>query len=169
MGVFKSKKNFQAPHSFMPYIAEDITHEMMDDGYDVKVEKLGNNGFDISISNTNLVKTVLGLKTALKILIKPITNGIHIEASVGIFGQQIIPTTIMFFLFWPVIVTQIWGIVKQSKLDDKIIQIASDCIMRHFASSNSGTKSDDDVFCIKCGKRHSANSKFCSECGEKLN
>ena len=41
--------------------------------------------------------------------------------------------------------------------------------MRHFASSNSGTKSDDDVFCIKCGKRHSANSKFCSECGEKLN
>lgn len=168
MGLFKSKRLFYAPHSYISFVANDIEQEMKLDGYTIDRQHMANGGFIILISNSNIFKAILGLKTALKIKICPLKDGFYVEAGVGILGQQILPTIIMLLLFWPVIFTQLYGIIKQSNLDDRIIQISNDCVLRHLASASMSSKDDSDIFCPICGKRHSENAKFCSACGEKL-
>lgn len=168
MGVFSSKKLFAAPTSFIEYIKDDIEREMRLEQYNVESSKLLGGGYDISIAKGNIFKSVLGLKTALKIQIKPHEGSILVEAGVGIFGQQLIPSAITLFLFWPVIILQIWGIVKQQQLDDKIIEIASDCVIRHLSKTNAKTSRSDDKICPKCGERNDATTHFCTNCGEKL-
>ena len=61
-----------------------------------------------------------------------ICSGVVIGAitGIGIFGQQVIPTIITMFIFWPVILSQLWGIVKQSQLDDRVMIIAANTIAR---------------------------------------
>ena len=75
-----------------------------------------------------MFKAVLGLKSALKVSLIPKDNAIAFEAGIGIFGQQAIPTIISMLFFWPVLITQIWGIVQQSKLDDKALEIAEEVL-----------------------------------------
>ena len=87
------------------------------------------------------------------------------EAGVGIFGQQVIPTMIMLFVAWPVLLTQIWGLVQQSKLDDKALAIAEAVIRK----SGSATPQAEigDRFCTKCGHKVLADAVYCSFCGTK--
>src|SRR5574344_764752 len=124
MGTFKSEKTFFADQSLMSGIADAVENEFRKDNFEVQSVELGSGGYDISVAKGNVFKAVLGMKSALKITIEPIPHGIHVIASVGIFGQQAIPSAITFFIAWPVLVTQIWGMVQQSQLDDKAINIA---------------------------------------------
>lgn len=50
------------------------------------------------------------------------------EAGVSIFKQQLVPTLITVCVFSPVVVAQIWGMIKQSKLDEKAVDIAERAI-----------------------------------------
>ena len=132
MGVFKTVKTFYASPSLIPAIVHDIANVFAMDGYEVKYENLNNcdGGCDMSLSKGGLFRTVLGLKTALKVKIIPGNKSIMIDAGIGIFGQQVIPTIITMFIFWPVILSQLWGIVKQSQLDDRVMIIAANTIAR---------------------------------------
>ncbi len=169
MGTFKSSKTFFASPSLMPVIAEDIITAFTNEGYQVKSDSLISGGYDISITKGGMFKAVLGMKTALKISINSSGNNIYIEAGIGIFGQQVAPTIATLFIFWPIVITQIWGMVEQSKLDDKAIDIAADTILREttyttqHVSVNVSTK-----FCTQCGNALPENATFCSGCGGKL-
>lgn len=56
---------------------------------------------------------------------KPSRDGnIDFYAGVSIVKQQLIPTIITMTLFSPVVIAQIWGMIKQSKLDEKALEIA---------------------------------------------
>lgn len=89
---------------------------------------------------------------------------VYFDASVGIFGQQAIPTVISMFFFWPVLITQIWGMVEQSNLDDKALAIAEEVAHNSSLRSSSTT----GRFCTNCGIQVSMQDKFCPECGAKL-
>ena len=121
--VFRSSKEISGDILLIPCIAEQIMKEFREDGYDADCIQDGDH-YDISLSNGGLVKSAVGLKTALKINLYPQEGKIHIDAGVGIFGQQAIPSAISAIVAWPVVATQIWGIVKQSKLDDRAVSIA---------------------------------------------
>ncbi len=121
--VFKSSKEINGDLLLIPCIAEQITKEFKAEGYEVDCKKIENH-YDISLTNGGLVKSAVGLKTALKINIYPNNGNIHIDAGVGVFGQQALPTAVAALVAWPVAATQIWGLVKQSKLDDKAVAIA---------------------------------------------
>lgn len=121
--VFKSSKEINGDLLLIPCIAEQITKEFKAEGYEVDCKKIENH-YDISLTNGGLVKSAVGLKTALKINIYPNNGNIHINAGVGVFGQQALPTAVTALVAWPVAATQIWGLVKQSKLDDKAVAIA---------------------------------------------
>ena len=112
------------------------------------------------------------MKTALKVTLKPQSDSILFEAGVGIFGQQVIPTMIMLFVTWPVLLTQIWGLVQQSKLDDKALAIAEQVISEGASSSASASSFSSSTgthkFCTNCGTKTDGTSKFCPECGSKL-
>ena len=168
MGTFKSTKTFFASPEIIPAIVKDITGTFTNEGYQVQAQDLISGGYDISITKGNMFKAVLGMKTALKVTLLPQNSNIRFEANVGIWGQQAIPTVISMLFFWPVLITQIWGMVEQSKLDDKALAIAQDVIIMNGGSRSEQPQSLGRKFCTSCGHQNPESARFCSECGHPL-
>jgi len=169
MGTFKSSRIIIGSPALIPQAGRDVMNYFLAEGYDATGDSLISGGYDISVSKGNMFKAVLGMNTALKILIRPQSGQIAIEAGVGIFGQQALPSIISMLLFWPILVTQIWGIVQQSKLDEKAIEIAEASVTRNRKSET--TKSSpvqNQKFCTRCGAANAEGAKFCGECGLKF-
>lgn len=167
MGVFHTQKVLYGNASLIPVIAEQIKQEFESQEYEVHKDSLLSGGADISITKGGTFKAVLGMRTALKITLIPQDEGISFDASVGIYGQQAIPTIISMFFFWPVLITQIWGLVKQSKLDDQALEIAERIIHSHKTNAESSANAAVK-YCIHCGKAVPENAAFCQYCGSKL-
>ena len=168
MATFSTKKILYGSTSLIPTIANRIQEEFQRDGYEVAMDALSSGGYDISITKGGLFKAVLGMKTALKVTLLPQSSSIHFEAGVGIWGQQAIPTVISMLFFWPVLLTQIWGMVEQSKLDDKALEIAEGVV---YMNSNIGAVSASSAgskFCTSCGTQNAESANFCSGCGKPL-
>ena len=124
MAAFNTNKTLNGSVSLIPEIANRIENDFIREGYEVQKIALSSGGYDISITKGGLFKAVLGMKTALKVTLLPQGGNIYFEAGVGIWGQQAIPTVISMLFFWPVLITQIWGIVEQASLDDKALALA---------------------------------------------
>ena len=167
MGTFNTKKTLYGAATLIPVMASRIQGEFQDDGYEVKSDSLNSGAYDISITKGGAFKAVLGMRTALHITLVPKGNDVTFEASVGIFGQQAIPTVISMFFFWPVLITQIWGLVTQAKLDDKALEIATQVA---YANGMRGQQTEmgngQDRFCTSCGAKVSAGARFCANCGK---
>lgn len=124
MGAFKSKKIIYGDPSRIPYIAEEIRKSFMSEGFEVRIVD-PNRGNEIYITKGGLFKAALGLRSALKVVMKPNREGnIDFEAGISIVKQQLIPTLLTVCVFSPIVIAQIWGMIKQSKLDEKAIEIA---------------------------------------------
>lgn len=164
MATFKKDVVLYGDPTLIPEITNKIETSFLCDDYEVSKEQLAAGGVDISLTKGGVFRTVLGLKTALKITLTPHGNAIHFVADVGIFGQQIIPALIAWFFLWPVLITQIWGLVKQSKLDDKALEIANMVI----AQSSTDIISTDGTFCPKCGNKIEEDCLYCPKCGTQL-
>ena len=108
------------------------------------------------------------MKTALKITLLPAGNAINFEAGVGIFGKQIIPALIMWYVAWPVLLTQIWGLVQQSKIDDKALEIAKEVVYTNNTNYATSTDYNGKKFCTSCGTKNAESANFCSGCGRPL-
>lgn len=129
MAIFKTTKTFSGPHYLIPKIAEKIQEEFIREGYTLTSEKLDTGGYDISITKGGFFKKILGMDTALKIKLQPaVDRRILFEAGVGIFGKVVIPAIIAYSVFWPVLITQLWGLIQQSNLDDKAAEIVEKVI-----------------------------------------
>lgn len=124
MGVFNTKAVLRADSKLIPLIASRISTEFKADGYDVFCDYLHDGSIDISLSKGDYFKAILGMDTALKVNLKPQEKSIYFNAGIGVFGKETIPAILSCFFMWPLLVTQIWGLVKQSKIDDKALEIA---------------------------------------------
>lgn len=173
MATYSKKKLLKAHSPQINTIAEAIESDFVRDGFEVKVDTLMSGGKDISITKGNLFKAVLGMRSALKVTLIPQTDGVLFDANVGIYGQQAIPTAISMLFSWPVLITQIWGLVRQSSLDDRALALAEQAMAggtsttfsaSSFASSHAGAPR----FCTNCGTKTDGTSKFCPEYGTKL-
>ena len=128
MGTFNSSKTF-------PYFVEDIApvaRDVMDhfEGQDFEVTEtnIPTGGTQVSIRKGGTFKAIIGMKTALNIKIEPVSNGTTVDAGVGIFGQQAIPTAITLLVFWPVIIAQIWNMAQESNLDEEALDVAEEAL-----------------------------------------
>lgn len=168
MGTFNTKQVIFGSPALIPAIANEIVKQFQSEGFEVTKQDMSTGGCDISITKGGVFKAVLGMKSALKVTLLPQGNTIDFEAGVGIFGQQAIPTIISMFFLWPVLITQIWGMVEQSKLDDKALEIANKVIVENggrSVSDNSSTQSQSVEFCTGCGTKYESGMKYC---GKKL-
>ncbi len=173
MGSFSSTKVFAGSPSLIPAVATDVVRRFQAEGYDVKYEEMLT-GADISVSKGGVFKSVLGLKTALKIKMTGYSNSIKVEAGVGIFGQQAIPVAIGLFVTWPVALTALWGMIKQSKLDDKAMGYVEEALQALSSrqsysalSSSFGNAGGSCGYCENCGGKLTPGAKFCSACGHR--
>ena len=167
MATFSTKKILYGPVSLIPSIAHSIQDDFLNNGFEVSMDSLSSGGYDISITKGGTFKAIMGMKTALKVTLLPNGNTISFEAGVGIWGQQAIPTVISMLFFWPVLITQIWGIINQAKLDDKALEIANEVISKHNYNQNV-TAGAGVKFCTSCGTQNGGNAKFCCGCGKQL-
>jgi hypothetical protein len=131
MGTFNSSKS-------VPYVVEDlapVAQEVMghfeSQHYEVSEAHIPTGGVQVSIRRGGTFKAIIGLKTALNIKIVPEANGTRVEAGVGIFGQQAIPTAITLLVFWPVLVAQVWNMAQESKLDEEALGVAEESLKAH--------------------------------------
>ena len=165
MSTFKTTKLLYGNPVLIEMIASAIADHFKSSGYEVTEQILVSGGKEISITKGGLFKAVLGMKTALKISLTPEDGKIRFRAGVGIFGLQVIPAAISLFIYWPVLLTQIWGLIQQSKLDDQALNIAEnviDDVNKEYYSSYI------TIFCPIDGKKIPADSKFCPYCGATL-
>ena len=169
MAFFSTNKILYGAQPLISTIATHIKEVFQNDGYEVKVDELSSGAYDISISKGGIFKAILGMKTALKISLIPRSSDVYFEAGVGIWGQQAIPTIISAFYLWPVLLTQISGLVEQAKLDNKALQIAEEVVRVHSSSLKVDVRESTEIkFCTSCGSKNHAIAKFCSACGKHL-
>ena len=170
MATFSTKVMLGGSPALISEIASKIAADFRNNGYEVATDSLSSGGCDISITKGGAFKAVLGMKTALKVTLLPHGNLISFEAGVGIWGQQAIPTVISMLFFWPVVITQIWGMVQQSNLDDKALAIAKDTVYMSNATAAAAPSPapGGNKFCTNCGTRNDASAKFCCGCGKML-
>lgn len=176
MGAFNTKTILNGNPFLISAIADRICQIFTVDGYEINRDNLMSGGIDISVTKGGTFKAILGMKTALKITLVPQNNSISFEAGVGIFGQQALPTVISMLFFWPVLLTQIWGLIQQSNLDDKALAAAQAVINENGGNiySNVGSMTPPPIpgsvkFCTTCGAKLPNNARFCSNCGSPLN
>ena len=119
--MFNSSRLFFNVAPFTDRVATNVMNQLRYQGYEVDGIKIPSGDWDIFVKKGNLFKAVLGLQTALKITISNTPPHACAKASVGIFGQQAIPTILTVCVWWPVAITQIWGLIKQYKLDETVL------------------------------------------------
>lgn len=164
MATYSTQKLLNASASQIPQIAEAIRKDFADDGFEVYVDTLMSGGRDISITKGNLFKAILGMRSALKISLTPGQSGVFFDANVGIYGQQAIPTIISMLFFWPVLITQIWGLVQQASLDNRALKVAEKTV----CNDDSVGDYNSPKFCTNCGAKVHDKEKFCHECGNRI-
>jgi hypothetical protein len=178
---------------FIPFTVDDLTPVASDvmehfrvQGYEVTGERTPKRGWHVSITKGTIFHAVLGMKTALNIEMETTPTATMAKAGIGIFGRQVIPVLIARFVFWPVWLTQIWGLVQQSRLDDEALDAVERSLRAHATRvtevhssathSNGASGSDGSAqrpgqqasFCTSCGARLETRSRFCPECGTKV-
>jgi len=165
MGVFNSSKFIPTQLTDLSGVASALKTHFEGKGYTVESTD-SSYGYFISLTKGGIFKSVIGMKTALNIDVRKVSGGISVDAKVGIFGQQLIPSLIMMFIAWPVIFAQITGLVQQSKLDGEAIAVIENAVR---ASEDGKIINADGAkqFCAECGAEIASVSRFCSVCGAK--
>lgn len=163
MATFSKNQLISASPSLIPEMAQAIRRDFQQDGFEVNIENLYSGGADISITKGGFFKAVLGLKSALKISLQPRGNAVLFDANVGIFGQQVIPAIIAYFWCWPVMLTQIWGLIQQSQLDERALADAMSVCGKATPMAAAGGS-----FCPNCGTQVPQGARFCPSCGNQM-
>jgi acyl carrier protein phosphodiesterase len=137
MGTFNSTKTFPYSVEDIAPVAQDVMDHFKEQDYEVTETNLPMGGVQVSIRKGGTFKAIIGMKTALNIKIEPVANGTTVDAGVGIFGQQAIPTAITLLVFWPVIIAQVWNMAHESNLDDEALDVAEESLKAHASEAPS--------------------------------
>ena len=166
--AFTSTKVFKVSPDCIPDMARTLEIELRKDGYETRCDALLCGDVVVSLTKGGLFKAVVGMKTALKVELRSDNGNVLAKTSVGIWGHQIVPTVIMLLWFWPVLITQIWGLVQQSRLDTRVMEILARAAEKEPEVIDVPSYEVDPParFCSECGKPVAGN--FCSNCGAKV-
>jgi hypothetical protein len=137
MGTFNSTKTVPYVVGDLAPVAQEVMDHFKQQDYEVIETNIPMGGVQVSIRKGGTFKAIIGMKTALNIKIEPVANGTTVEAGVGIFGQQAIPTAITLLVFWPVIIAQVWNMAQESKLDEEALRVAEESIKAHSSTAPS--------------------------------
>ena len=137
MGTFNSSKTFPYFVEDIAPVAQDVMDHFKAQDFEVTETNIPTGGVQVSIRKGGTFKAIIGMKTALNIKIEPVANGTTVDAGVGIFGQQAIPTAITLLVFWPVIIAQVWNMAHESHLDDEALRVAEESLKAHSSEAPS--------------------------------
>jgi hypothetical protein len=139
MGTFNSSSTVPYHVEDLAPVAQDVMRHFEQQDYEVTETPISTGGVQVSIRRGGTFKAIIGMKTALNIKIEPVANGTTVEAGVGIFGQQAIPTAITLLVFWPVLIAQVWNMAQESKLDEEALRVAEESLKAHSDAPSGAT------------------------------
>jgi hypothetical protein len=142
MGTFNSTKTFPYTVEDLAPVAKDVMDHFEGQDFEVTETNIPTGGVQVSIRRGGTFKAIIGMKTALNIKIEPVANGTTVDAGVGIFGQQAIPTAITLLVFWPVLVAQVWNMAQESNLDEEALRVAEESLKAHSSQAPSGATAE---------------------------
>jgi hypothetical protein len=142
MGTFNSSKTFPYFVEDIAPVAQDVMDHFKGQDFEVTETNIPTGGVQVSIRKGGTFKAIIGMKTALNIKIEPVANGTTVDAGVGIFGQQAVPTAITLLVFWPVIIAQVWNMAKESDLDDEALDVAEESLKAHGSEAPIGASAE---------------------------
>jgi hypothetical protein len=142
MGTFNSTKTFPYVVEDLAPVAQDVMRHFEQQDFEVTETNIPTGGVQVSIRKGGTFKAIIGMKSALNIKIEPVANGTTVDAGVGIFGQQAIPTAITLLVFWPVLVAQVWNMAQESNLDDEALRVAEESLKAHSSKTPSGATAE---------------------------
>ncbi|MGH3144559.1 MAG: zinc ribbon domain-containing protein [Rubrobacter sp.] len=131
MGTFNSSRTVPYVVDDLSPVAQDVMQHFQSQDFEVTETPIPTGGVQVSIRRGGTFKAIIGMKTALNIKIVPQANGTSVDAGVGIFGQQAIPTAITLLVFWPVIIAQVWNLAQEAKLDEEALRVAEESLKSH--------------------------------------
>ena len=131
MATFSSSRTVPYVVEDLSPVAQDVMRHFEQQGFEVTEAHLPAGGVQVSIRKGGTFKAMVGLRSALNIKIEPKANGTRVQAGVGIFGQQAIPTAITLLVFWPVVVAQVWNMAQESRLDEEALGVAEESLKAH--------------------------------------
>lgn len=194
MSTFKSERFFPGATVDVEATAREVSEHFAERSYQVEVLPVSGGAWQVGITRGGMFKAAVGLKSALKIDLEPRSDGLLVRAGAGVFGRQVAPTAITLFVAWPVLLTQVWGMIRDSSLDDEAIRVVELSVARSrrvsklgdtasgAAVSGSpasverntavqapvGNASQGREFCPGCGTSVAESARFCRECGASL-
>lgn len=160
MSTFTSCKSYDASATFIPFAATRIRESFSADGFEINQKPGACNKTVLEVTKSNLFKSAVGLRQGLEITLENEGGRISVKVRGTVLKNQLIASTLSFFLFWPVIIPQIIGLINQSGLDDKAIGVI-DAAYDTFANEHP-------TFCTKCGGQITGNPSCCPHCGASL-
>lgn len=167
MAIFAAQREFPVAPADLAPAAEHVANHFQAQGYEVQTDRSALGDYYISLHKGGLFKSVLGMKTCLQIELHKGVGTTSARAAIGVWGHQVIPAVIMMFVFWPVLVTQLWGLVTQAKLDDEAIAAVAEGLLRCAAVPVAAT-GERASFCPQCGAPLPAGALFCPRCGTRV-
>ena len=139
MGTFNSSRTVPYIVEDLAPVAQDVMRHFEQQDFEVTETHIPTGGVQVSIRRGGIFKAVVGLRSALNIRIEPVANGTKVEAGVGIFGQQAIPTAISLLVFWPVVIAQVWNMAQEAKLDEEALGVAEESLKAHSRVATGAT------------------------------
>ncbi len=142
MGTFSSSRTVPYVVEDLSPVAQDLMRHFEQQEFEVTTADIPAGGVQVSIRRGGTFKAIIGLRSALNIKIEPQANGTRLQAGVGIFGQQAIPTAITLLVFWPVVVAQVWNMAQEAKLDEEALGVAEESLRAHSSEAPSGATAE---------------------------
>jgi hypothetical protein len=139
VNAFNTEKFIPISVADLEPVAQELAGHFKQRNYQVECSPLPDGEWQVGITRGGAFKTALGLKSALKVQIEPRSTGTMVKAGAGIFGKQAVPTAIMLFVAWPVLLTQVWGLIREAGLDDEAVRVVETILTR---VQRSGSFSD---------------------------
>lgn len=123
MSLFDQNIHWDYPPDQLSAVIPQLVDQLLLRGYRVTHALQPDGSHLVSISRGGFWAGCIGMSTTLNLIFRSEGQGILMQTDVGLFRKQALPTAVTFLLFWPVAVTQTWGIIKQSRLDQEITDL----------------------------------------------
>jgi hypothetical protein len=172
-------------------VARDLVQYFEAQDYEASAKQLDMGQWLVSLRKGEAFKTVFGRQTALNLELQPTNTSTIAKASIGVFGEQTVPIMVTASILWPVLLTQISSLVRQSNLDQEALTVVEQRLITRsreiLASSatpvpgaaatlstpaatsvNDSGSQPQAQSCTNCGSALLPSAKFCTSCGHPV-
>jgi len=168
MSITSSEADIRTSITDLYGIARAVGGHFEKKGYQVKIEEHATESF-ISVTKGGMFQAIMGLRMAMNITVKPIEGGVHAKADIGVWGEKLTATILTGLIFWPLAVTQLWGLIKQIHLDDEALDAVKQAVASLEKEHPQSLLPLESVrlACPYCGKEIQSTYTYCPYCGRK--